>query len=156
MDPWPCSLGEFAAQVAENIAVDEPDFAGYWHATAESRIVVRHCTQCGAYSWPPRPICAECAGSEFDWSEASQTGRLYSWTVVHRTPTMPWRDLVPYAVGVVTLDHPAVRMLGRIVAVDLEQVFIDMPLQAHFEALTPQVVMPVWTPIRPFQVDGEM
>jgi uncharacterized OB-fold protein len=86
--------------------------APFWAAAAEGRLVVEHCTACGAESHPPRGICRTCRGRTLDWVELAGPGTVYSFTVNHQQ----WQpDLeVPNAVVLVEFDdHPGVRITGR-------------------------------------------
>src|SRR4051812_35247248 len=90
-----------------------PDFAPFWQGCASHRLVMPRCRN-GHVIWPPRPACPACSALVGEWSEVAGSGRLYSWTVVHRT-ILPWyAERTPYVVGIVTLD-PAqpLRMVGR-------------------------------------------
>jgi hypothetical protein len=58
------------------------------------------------------------------WCEGSSTGTIYSFTVVHRAVLPELHDHVPYAVVLVSMDEPEVRLIGNLVHADAEEVAI--------------------------------
>jgi uncharacterized protein len=121
----------------------DPDFAPFWAACRQERLVVRRCGN-DHLSWPPRPACPRCQDTAPGWQDVDGTGWLYSWTVVHRTPIAAFRPLTPYAVGVVELTgHPGLRLLGRLLD-GPEPLRIGLPLQVTFEHLTDELSLPLW------------
>lgn len=124
----------------------DPDLAPYWDAVAESRLVVRHCSRCDRAFWPPRPACPACSTLADGWVEVAPTGHLFTYTVVGHTALPVFRDLTPYAVGVIEIDGiDNIRMVGRILAPP-DALKVGMPLAVHFEAVTDDVTLPLWTP----------
>ena len=75
----------------------------FWNALTQGRFLVTRCARCNHCSFPPKPICPACWGSDIGWSEVGTTGSLYSWTRVHAGPAIFDADL-PYAIGIVDLD----------------------------------------------------
>jgi len=90
------------------IPVPEPanaDDARFWDALRAGELRIQRCTACGAFRQPPRPVCAQCGGSESDWRAVAGTGEVWSFTIVHG-PTLPaFADRVPYGAVVVRLDE---------------------------------------------------
>ncbi len=75
---------------------------------------IQVCSACDRRQWPPRPVCPACSETRWEWSDAPPTGRLFTWTVVHRTPLPAFTDLTPYAVGVFDIGD-GLRVIGRII-----------------------------------------
>jgi uncharacterized OB-fold protein len=85
--------------------VTSPGFlAPVWEAAGRGRLVVQHCRRCDHRQWTPQPACRSCLSEELGWSECSGRGRIYSVTVVHRSPD-PARFSVPYVLAIVALDE---------------------------------------------------
>src|ERR1700744_336403 len=75
----------------------------FWDAAKEGRFLIKRCTACGKAHWYPRAICPFCHSSETVWEQSPGEGVIYTYSVMHRSPTGP------YAIGYVTLDEgPAV------------------------------------------------
>ncbi len=53
---------------------------------AGGTLVAQRCRQCTTVLFPAGSICAKCGSNELDQIELSSTGRVWSWTMVHRAP----------------------------------------------------------------------
>ncbi|KAA1420753.1 hypothetical protein FE697_016290 [Mumia zhuanghuii] len=74
----------------------------YWEATRAHRLTVQECTACGHRQHPPRAVCTRCSSTEsLTQPETAGTGRVDSFTVIHRAPRAD--VAVPYAVARVRL-----------------------------------------------------
>jgi uncharacterized protein len=119
-----------------------PDFAPFWRGCAERRLLMPRCAD-GHVIWPPRPACPRCGAAVAQWAEVAGTGRLYSWTVVHRTRLRWYAERTPYVVGIVELDgDQPVRMVGRC-ALDPDAVAEGLELVVDFEDAD-RLTMPFW------------
>lgn len=82
----------------------EGEAARYWRSLQEGRIELPYCRPCRRPIFPPRPFCPHCHREGLLWEEVSPTGRVYTYSVVHRA-THPWfADKVPYVYALVELD----------------------------------------------------
>ena len=123
--------------------VSHPDFAPFWQGCAEHRLVMPRCGN-GHVVWPPRPTCPLCTELVAGWAEVSRTGRLYSWTVVHRTRLRGYVERTPYVVGIVALDSAQpVRMVGRC-ELDPADLAEGLELTVDFEDAGRQLSLPFW------------
>lgn len=106
--------------------------APFWEAAAEGRLVVEHCPECGADSFPPRGICRRCRNRQVTVAEVTGRGQVYSYTVNHQR-WLP--DLeVPFVVVLVEFaDHPGVRIVGRLRGCQPDDVEIGMTVDVGFE-----------------------
>jgi len=127
-------------------AVPDPDSAPYWEATHEGRLVVQQCRSCGARQLYGRAHCVECRG-EVEWVEASGRGTLYSFTVIRQNYSRPFRDMLPYVVGLVDLEEGP-RVMTNVVGCEPEDIFIGMPLRARFEAVSDEAGIALFEPAR--------
>lgn len=120
-----------------------PDFAPFWDGCTHRRLLMPQCPN-GHLIWPPRPTCKNCRELATAWIEVRGTGRLYSWTVVHRTTLHWYAERTPYVVGIVTLDHPQlVRVVGRC---EIPPEFLQegAELVLDFEDAGRHATMPFW------------
>lgn len=101
-----------------------------WCARGELR--VRRCRACGEWCHVPRVLCPNCAAKDWAWERVRGTGRLYTWTVVHRAMHPAFMDAVPYAVVVVELDEGP-RIVSGIVDCPIEELEMEMPVEVVFE-----------------------
>ncbi len=114
-----------------------------WCKRGELRF--QRCTSCGAWRHVPRELCASCGSEEWEWTRSSGRGRVFTWTVVARAMHPAFQDDVPYAPAVIELDE-GVRLVSR-VACPPDELRIDMPVEAVFVDVTPEVTLPVFRPV---------
>jgi len=90
------------------------------------------CPECGITYVPPRLYCEQCFGHLEEWVEASATGRVHTFTVVHldldgnRLPE-------PRTLAFVHLDGADGGLVHYLDEVAPEQVCIGMPVEAVFK-----------------------
>lgn len=68
------------------------------------RLVGNLCLKCGTKHFPPRQVCPECRGTEFEPFRFSGKGELYSFTTL-RQPPAGFEPYAPYSVGMIRLDE---------------------------------------------------
>lgn len=61
--------------------------AAYWEAANEGRLLLKRCVGTGKAFHPPRTISPFTGLAETEWSEATGTGKLYSFSVTKRHGT---------------------------------------------------------------------
>jgi uncharacterized OB-fold protein len=119
------------------------DSAPYWQALAEGRFMLQRCSDCGAWTWPARPICSGCHGSNLAWVQSPGTGTVYSWVITHQPYGPDLAQLVPYPVALVRLDEQDdILIPGRYVGdVALCQ---GLRVRAHGELATENIGLLTW------------
>jgi uncharacterized protein len=125
------------------LPIADPDTAPFWEACREHRLVAQRCDDCGAFRFPPSPLCDRCRSWNATWTPLPLPGRLYSWIVAHHSVVPEFSDL-PYVVGIVEFE-PGVRMPGRVL-VDAEDCVPDMPLNVTFKDVDASVSLPEFVP----------
>lgn len=101
-----------------------------WCARGELRLW--RCQDCREWCHVPRVTCPGCASTDWAWERVGGTGRVYTWTVVHRPMHPAFAEDVPYAVVVVELDEGP-RIVSGIVDCPIEQLQMEMPVEVVFE-----------------------
>ena len=92
----------------------------------DGRLMGSVCSDCGAFSFPPRADCPDCLSESFAFKEVSGRGTIYTYSTVAAAPT-GFDDIAPYTVAVVNLEEGG-RLLAWI-GDTIESVEIDMPVQ---------------------------
>ena len=89
--------------VPKPVPQPDRDTAPFWQAQDEHRLVFQTCAQCGHVRYVVGPLCPECHSFDFEWSESSGRGTIYSFTTVrHQThPAFP----APYTVLLVEMEE---------------------------------------------------
>lgn len=94
------------------------------------RMEAGKCKKCGHVYFPPRLICRECQGREFETIVLSERGKLLSFTVIH-TPASQFKDISPYALGILETKEGA-KLTAQIVDMPTDQIKTGMELQIEF------------------------
>lgn len=130
---------------ARPLPVPDQDSAGFWAATGEHRLVVQHCSGCGADQLFPRSVCARCHGRELGLRDASGLGTVHSCTIVRRAPSAAFASDVPYVVALVELVEGP-RLMVNIVGCDPADVHIGLDVEVQFEDVAEGVALPRFRP----------
>lgn len=89
----------------------------FWTALEDGYLCVQQCRACTSTVFYPRVSCPHCHSNELEWIRHDGTGRVYSFTVVHR------RDAEPYSVALVEIAESA-RLLARVSPGDRAEITI--------------------------------
>ena len=103
----------------------------FWAATAEGRLLLRHCNDCGSFIWYPRNICPECSSMNTAWQRATGRGRIYSYSTNYR-PEGRYRGNVDSLVLAYVELEEGPRVLTNIVEVDPADLAIGLPVEVVF------------------------
>jgi uncharacterized protein len=124
--------------------VDHPELAPYWEGTRQEELRIPSCLNCCRDLWPPRAACRHCGSLDQRWRVVPGTGTLFTWTVVGHPSVPGFREVTPYAVGVVELDGArSVRMLGRLLTPH-EALQVNARVHVVYERVTDRVTIPLW------------
>jgi len=122
-----------------------PETAAFWEATADDRLLVRGCADCGAAFHPPRAICPECHSDETEWIEAGGRGTVYTYSVMRQNHG-PFGEAVPYVLAYVELAEGP-RLLTNVVGVDGDDVEIGQEVEVVFDETDGDAKLPRFTPV---------
>ena len=119
----------------------------FWSATRKGVLVLPRCQRCKRYLWYPKTFCSACGTVGVDWVQASGTGTVYSYTVVHTTRAVgPYADAVPYVLAYVELDEGP-RMMTNIVDCPEESVYIGQRVTVVFDDTCEGPALPRFRPV---------
>ena len=128
-----------------DLPTPEADTLEFWAATKENRLLIKHCGDCDAYSYYPRPFCPECWSRNVTWHEASGKATLYTWSVIYNNDQPPFRDRVPYVAAIVDLEEGP-RMMTNVVETPFEDLRVGMALSVTFMPISDDFTIPVFVP----------
>ena len=112
----------------------------FWDAATEGKFLIKRCNACGEAHWYPRALCPFCFSDETVWEESPGEGVIYSYSVMHRSPSGP------YAIGYVTLNEgPAV--LTTFVDVAPDGLSIGQKVKVKFQPTENGPPVPVFSPV---------
>jgi uncharacterized OB-fold protein len=110
----------------------------WWDATREQKLLVQRCNTCGKHQHYPRALCTACGGTSLGWTEASGTGTVDSFTVVHRG--LPG-FATPYVVARVRLTEGVVLLTNLL---DADDIACDAPVVLRWRPLSDGRHLPVF------------
>ena len=126
--------------------IPDAEWAPYWAATVEGRLLVQRCTACGHVQLYARPHCLVCR-SPVEWHEAGGRGEIYSYTVIRQNPSRSFRHLLPFVVALVDLDEGP-RLMTNVVGCDPSEVHIGAAVQVRFEPVSDAAALPLFELVR--------
>jgi uncharacterized OB-fold protein len=121
--------------------------APFWDALRRHELVVQECVACHRLRFVPTELCPHCYSPAATWTPVAGTGRVYTYTVVHRAPTPAYQAEAPYALAYVELDEGP-RVPARLVDVDPAEVEVGMPVEVVFDEVDPDLTLFRFRPIR--------
>lgn len=84
-------------------------------------IIASECQECKNVIFPYQKHCTQCLNidpDKFSTINLPQTGKIYSYTTIHKPPTQ-FKKYTPYHVAIIQLDTksdlPTIRLTGQIV-----------------------------------------
>ncbi len=133
-------MAEYSKPLPEITAESKP----FWDACARHQFLVQKCPACGTVQYYPRSVCAACWSPDVDWVPSAGRGRVYTFTVTHRTQARGFRDELPYVLAWIELDE-GVQVMSNIVGVDVAKVSIGMPVRVTFDDVKEGFSIPKFT-----------
>jgi uncharacterized OB-fold protein len=133
-------MAEYAKPLPEITAESKP----FWDACARHEFLVQRCAACGHVQHYPRGVCTNCWSDQLQWKPSLGRGRVYTFTVTHRTQARGFRDELPYVLAWIELDE-GVQVMSNIVGVDTAKVAIGMPVKVTFEDVKEGLSIPKFT-----------
>lgn len=102
---------------ARQLPPPDRDSAPWWEAISRGELSLQRCSDCGAWRWPARAICARCHSFAAGWEATDGCGRVASWVVTHQPFAPGWQDALPSVVVSVALDvAPEIQLLGNLIS----------------------------------------
>ncbi|HWO93311.1 MAG TPA: Zn-ribbon domain-containing OB-fold protein [Dehalococcoidia bacterium] len=117
----------------------------FWDGAKRHELMMPHCRTCDSLFFYPREACPMCLSPDIDWTRASGRGRLYSYTVIYQPAHPAFAADAPYIYALVQLDEGP-RMISNLVDCAPEAAYVDMPLEAVFDDVTPEVTLVKFRP----------
>jgi len=106
----------------------------YWREIPQRyRLEAGKCKGCGKVFFPPRLVCDECKGREFEKVTLPREGKLVTYTIIH-TPAKGFSDEAPFAVGIVELDG-GTRITAQVVDWNPDELKVGADVRIEFRKI---------------------
>ena len=123
-----------------------PDNARFWESAREGVLRLPRCRACGAWHWPPGPVCPDCLSERIGWRRASGRGVVSTWTRVHKAWFPTFETEIPYVVIQVELTE-RVRLTAGLVDCPAEALRVGMEVKVVFERVAETLTLPKFRPL---------
>jgi hypothetical protein len=110
----------------------------FWEGLRRREVRVQHCGSCGLPRFPAARYCPRCQSEQSEWRAVAAKGHVETWCVFHQR-YFEGID-VPYTVIQVRLDC-GVRFFSNPAGIAAAALAIDLPVEAVFEDVTPEVTL---------------
>lgn len=141
-DPEPRPAGEVRRVRRPRPAITD-DIAFWFDGARRHRLLIQRCRGCGELRHPPLPSCPRCRSFEWDTVEASGSGTLFSFVVVHY-PEVPGFDY-PLPIGLIELEE-GTRLVAGLDGIEPSAWEIGMAVVAGFVDYDDELTLPVFRP----------
>ena len=108
------------------------DSQSFWNAATEGKLMYQVCKETGKAVGLPCAVSPFVPGGELVWKQASGTGRVASYSIVHRASTPAFREHVPFVLALVDFDE-GFRLMLNVIGEDRESVEIGDAVKVAFE-----------------------
>src|SRR5262245_26822751 len=125
------------------LPVSTPDDEPFWASCQEGVLRLQRCATCGAFRYPPQPLCPSCTSDDAVWDAVAGSGEIHSFTVVPYAVHPVLEAAVPYTVVLVELDEGP-RMVSNLVGVDPAEVAIGQRVRVTFASDEREFRLPVF------------
>ena len=111
----------------------------------QRRLVLQRCTNCRWFNNPPRIICPQCQGEDFEWSEVSGKATIFTFTVTYQTTVPGFSDELPYVIVHAGIDEqPACIITANLVGpYEADKLDINLPVVVDWEDRG-DMTLPMW------------
>jgi uncharacterized protein len=117
--------------------VDRP----YWKAGTAGELRLQRCSDCGKWRFPPADLCPNCLSERYAWEQASGTGTLWAWVVIHREYFSSFRGKIPYNVAFIQLDEGPY-LMSSIVGTEPADLAVGDRVEVLFERADADIAIP--------------
>lgn len=107
----------------------------FWQHVAGCELRLQRCTDCGAWRYPPGPVCPDCLSDACTWTPLAGRGRLLSWVMFQRKYFDAFPP--PHRVVAVETDEGPI-LLGNLLAADEVELALGMEVEVGFEEVEDQ------------------
>jgi uncharacterized protein len=117
----------------------------FWQACREQRLLLQRCAVTGKFFFPPAPVSPFTGLPQWEWTECSGTGTMWSFVVFHQNYFDGMQDELPYPVAMVKLDEGPY-LLTNLADMAVGEARIGMRLAVRFPGGPGDILLPQFGP----------
>jgi uncharacterized protein len=115
----------------------------FWEAARDGKLLVQHCRSCAKKFFRPEIACPHCRARDWEWVESNGRGVLYSFSVMHRSPSPAFK--APFIFAAIEMNE-GWSMFANLVGLELDEAEIGMALEVCFHAVSDKLTVPLFRP----------
>ncbi|WP_418319698.1 Zn-ribbon domain-containing OB-fold protein [Piscinibacter sakaiensis] len=105
----------------------------YWDGANQGFFAFQRCRDCAKAQFYSRSACVHCHSGDLEWQVAAGSGRVASFSVIHRAPIASFVADTPYVLALIDMDE-GFRFMCNVLHCDPVTVTIGMRVRVCFEA----------------------
>jgi uncharacterized OB-fold protein len=122
------------------VPVADDESAPFYAGAREGKLLLQRCTSCGRWRLAGRERCVDCWSEDFEWSQASGRGTLYTFGIMHQQYHPAFADVIPYNYAIVELEEGP-RLVTNIIDCQSEDLLVDLPVTAVFDPVSDETTL---------------
>ena len=115
----------------------------FWDAARENKLFVQHCNGCAKKFFRPEIACPHCRSRDWAWAESNGKGTLYSFSVMHRSPSPAFK--APFIFAAIEMDE-GWTLFSNLIGIEVDDARIGLPVQVCFHPLSDTLTVPLFRP----------
>ena len=116
-----------------------PGTEPYWEGAKAGKLMLKWCQDCKKPHHYPRDICPHCMSSNLEWKQATGTGEIYTYSIMHAARPA-------YVIAYVKLEE-GVTIMTNIVDVEPAKVRVGQKVSVVFKPSEAGGRLPCFTPV---------
>ena len=138
-----------AIAIARPTPVADSLSQGFWDAASRGELAIQRCAECKLYQHPPRAQCRGCGGGQVAYERVSGEGKLWSWTLTHRSVLGGLDAALPYTCMIIELnEQPELFVISDLIGREelRGQLKVGLAMRAIFPPTSDGPVLPQFEP----------
>ena len=126
------------------IPIPQGESEFYWNKASDGELWIRKCNECSKAYFYPRDISPCCFSRDTEWIRSSGRGKVYTFSIIHRSPNQGFQDEAPFIIAIVEL-HEGPRMATNIAGIEdptPDKIRIGMEVHVVFDKITDELSLP--------------
>ncbi|HVY86890.1 MAG TPA: Zn-ribbon domain-containing OB-fold protein [Caulobacterales bacterium] len=115
----------------------------FWDAARAHKLLVQQCSACAKKFFRPEVACPHCRSRDWRWVESSGKGKLYSFSVLHRSPSPAFR--APFIFAAIEMDE-GWTLFSNLVGLEIDDAHIGMAVEVCFHTVSDELTVPLFRP----------